>query len=254
MGFVATLTEPVRLEPGTVPGTPAVDGRGICRRYGRRWALVDVNVQLAPGASLVVAGRNGSGKSTLFRVLSSLIRPDRGTLRIHGQDPQAEPEAVRRKVALLSHYSNHYEALTALENLQVAARFLEREASRGALTPILEQVSLLDRADDPVSTFSAGMRKRLTLARTLLQAASVVFLDEPYGQLDPPGFRLVDGVIQSLRARGATVLLSTHQIERGARLCDQGLVLDAGRVVWTGRAADLPGNGFLDPARLAEGA
>ena len=103
----------------------------------------------------------------------------------------------------------------------------------------------VERADDIVSTFSAGMRKRLGIARILLQEASVVLLDEPYGQLDPPGFRFVDGLFKTLRERGVTVLLSTHQLERGANLCDRGLVLKDGRAIWSGPAGELPGHSGL---------
>jgi ABC-type multidrug transport system ATPase subunit len=200
-----------------------------------------------------VAGRNGSGKSTLFRVLSTLLRPDRGTTRLMGIDPRQDPEGARRHVALLTHHSHHYEALSALQNLAVAARFLGRDAGREALLPLLAEVGLAERADDAVHTFSAGMRKRLSLARTILQEASVVFLDEPYGQLDPPGFRLVDGVVARLRARGAAVVMATHLLERGAALCEQALVLEAGRVSWAGPAADLPRQGGIALAGLPEG-
>jgi ABC-type multidrug transport system ATPase subunit len=214
---------------------------------------VDVDLSVRRGSSLLVTGRNGSGKSTLFRVLSTLLRPDRGATRILGDDPAQDLLAVRRRVALLSHHSNDYGALTALENLAVAARFLKRPSDRASLLPALAEVGLAERADDPVMTFSAGMRKRLTLARTLFHQAEVVFLDEPYGQLDPHGFRLVDRVIDGLRARGATVLIATHLIERGAALCESGLVLDGGRVAWSGSAADLPLWSGLDPASLPEG-
>jgi ABC-type multidrug transport system ATPase subunit len=245
-------TVPPSAPPTPAVAAPAVEAEGVCRRYGRRWALVNVDLSLPRGSSLVVAGRNGSGKSTLFRVLSTLIRPDRGVTRIHGLDPRDDLVAARRKVALLSHHSNHHEALTALENLEVAARFLGRPARREALLPRLAEVGLAERADDPVQTFSAGMRKRLTIARTLLQEAEVVFLDEPYGQLDPPGFRLVDDIVAGLRARGATVLVATHQLERGASLCERGLVLEAGRVAWTGHARELARGSGLDAAGLAE--
>ena len=201
----------------------------------------------------MVAGRNGSGKTTLLRVLATAIRADRGWARIDGFDIREHRQQVRRQSALLGHYSCLYEALTALENLRVTARFLGREASRRLLVEKLAEVGLADRADDPVMTFSTGMRKRLTLARTLLQEASVVLLDEPYGHLDPPGFRFVDDVIGRLRAQGATVLLATHLLERGAVLCDQALVLEAGRVAWQGRAVDLPREGGLETAGLPEG-
>jgi heme exporter protein A len=231
----------------------AIDARGLCRRYGRRWALVDVTFRVAPGTRVMLAGRNGSGKSTLLRILATAIRPDRGSATVLGHDLGHEREAVRRSIALLSHASYLHEALTAMENLRIAARFLGRDTSRAALLPLLAEVELDGRADDAVSTFSAGMRKRLALARTLLQEGGVVLLDEPYGELDPPGFRLVDRLFGTLKARGATVLMATHLLDRGAALCDQGMVLEGGRLGWLGPARDLPAQGGLDPATLPEG-
>jgi len=231
----------------------AIDARGLCRRYGRRWALVDVTFRVAPGASVMLAGRNGSGKSTLLRLLATAIRPDRGTASVLGHDLVAGREAVRRSTALLAHASYLYEALTALENLRIAARFLGRETSRAALLPLLAEVELAERADDAVATFSAGMRKRLALARALLQEGRVVLLDEPYGELDPPGFRLVDRLFGVFKAQGSTVLMATHLLDRGAALCDEGIVLEGGRLRWHGPARDLPARGGLDPASLPEG-
>jgi heme exporter protein A len=231
----------------------AVEARGLCRRYGRRWALVDVTFDLPRGSALMVAGRNGSGKSTLFRVLATAIRADRGTARIEGHDIHGAKPAVRQLIALLTHQSHLYEALSALENLQVAARFLGKDARAAALVPLLAEVGLAERAGDPVATFSAGMRKRLSFARTLLQEAAVVLLDEPYGALDPPGFRLVDRFFSLLRRRGATVLVATHLLERSAALCDRGIVLEGGRLVWTGAAADLPAQSGLQTVGLPEG-
>jgi heme exporter protein A len=201
----------------------------------------------------MVTGRNGSGKSTLLRVLATAIHADGGTATVAGHDIRSATHAVRRKTALLSHHSHLYEALSALQNLQVTARFLGRDADRDALLPLLNDTGLADRADDPVATFSAGMRRRLSLARVLLQDPSVVLLDEPYGQLDPPGFRLVDGLLSGLRTRGATVLMATHLLERGRALCDEAIVLEEGRLVWSGPADDLSDDGVRAPAKRGAG-
>ena len=214
----------------------AVETAGLSRRYGRRWALSDVSLGVEAGSLVMLAGRNGSGKSTLLRVLATALRPDHGTARVAGHDVRLEREAIRRKVALLAHQSFLYEALTARENLKVAASFLGRDAEAG----LLARVGLAGRADDAVASFSAGMRKRLALARVLLQDASVVLLDEPYGELDPPGFDLLDGAIKELKARGATVIMATHLVERGRRLCDRALLLEDGRLAWSGAAAEMP--------------
>jgi len=210
-------------------GLLAIDADQLARRYGRRWALAGVTFQLAAGRVMMVAGRNGSGKSTLFRVLSTAIRADRGAARVGGFDLAEEKHDVRRISALLAHQSYLYESLTAKENLDIVARVLGRDGTRDAL----ERVGLAQRADDAVATFSAGMRKRLSFARVLLQQPDVVFFDEPYGQLDPEGFRLVDAVVQELKARGATVLVATHHVEHVADYADCSITLEAGRVVGT---------------------
>jgi heme exporter protein A len=215
---------------------PAVETTGLSRRYGRRWALSDVSLVVPAGQVVMLAGRNGSGKSTLLRVLATALRPDHGEVRVAGHDVRRELERVRRAVALLGHQSYLYEALSARENLEIAASFLGRRADPA----LLARVGLEARADDPVASFSAGMRKRLALARVLLQAKPIVLLDEPYGELDPPGFALLDGVVGELRASGATVIMATHLVDHGRKLCDHALLLEAGRLAWSGPAAAMP--------------
>jgi heme exporter protein A len=214
----------------------AIDVRGLSRRYGRRWALADVTFHVPPASVVMVAGRNGAGKSTLFRVLSTAIRPDHGKVTVGGFDVTREREDIRSMTAILSHANYLYETLTAKENLFVVADHLR--INRDGVMRALEQVTLGARADDVVSTFSAGMRKRLSFARVLLQEPRFVLLDEPYGALDPPGFELVDQVIGELKRRGTTILMATHQWERGAALADLTLMLEQGRVVSFGRSRD----------------
>jgi heme exporter protein A len=218
--------------------SPDIEAKNLARRYGRRWALADVSFSLAGGQVLMLAGPNGSGKTTLLRTLATAIRPDGGSATIGGFDVAREREDVRRLVALLSHASYLYDSLTARENLAIAADHLER--SRAGIDALLDRVALGRRADDVVATFSAGMRKRLSFARMLLQEPRVAFLDEPYGQLDPEGFILVDNVVRELKASGTTVVMATHQLARAATLADDALLLKAGRVVWHGNASEAP--------------
>lgn len=215
----------------------------LSRRYGRRWALAEVGFEIPQARVVLVTGPNGAGKSTLLRVLATAARPDAGEAQVAGHDIRRERDEVRRRSALLDHRAHLYSALTATENLEVSRRLLGTQASHLPLAEILDRVGLGPRAADSVSTFSAGMRKRLSLARLLLQEPAVVFLDEPYGELDPAGFALVDSLLAAWRARGATVLLSTHLLERGRALGDLALVLEAGRLVWEGSAAALPVQG-----------
>lgn len=209
--------------------TSTVVVEGLGRRYGRRWALADVSFEVPAASVVMVAGRNGAGKSTLFRVLATAIHPDRGRASVGGFDVVRHREDVRRMTAILSHHNYLYEALTARENLEVVCNHLG--SSHAQIPAVLEKVGLTDRANDLVSTFSAGMRKRVSLGRVLLQNPTVVLLDEPYGALDPSGFQMVDDFVASLKQSGATVLMATHQVERVANLADMTLVLEAGRVL-----------------------
>jgi heme exporter protein A len=209
--------------------SPIIQVENLARRYGRRWALSDVSFTAPAGSVTMIAGRNGAGKSTLLRVLATAIRPDRGQALVGGFHVVREREDVRKMTALLSHYSYLYESLTARENLRVAADHLGQGHDR--LVPLLERMNLANRADDAVSTFSAGMRKRLSFARVLLQEPRVALFDEPYGQLDPEGFVLVDEVVRELKAKGTTVLIATHQLERGTTLADAAITLEGGKVV-----------------------
>jgi heme exporter protein A len=235
---MATAAAPLSVAAAaTVAG---LESHELSKRYGARWALVRISFRIARGETAMLAGRNGSGKSTLLRVLATALRPDLGTARVAGLDTVADRDEVRRRVALLDHRSHVYDALSALENLEVMARFLGDGAlDRERLMAVLDEVGLADRAGDPVAAFSAGMRKRLALARVLLKAPEVALLDEPYGELDPPGFRLVDGVLDRLRRRGATVLMATHLVERGREHCDRALVLAGGGLEWDGAARHL---------------
>jgi heme exporter protein A len=206
----------------------AIDASHLARRYGRRWALADVSFQLPRGRVMMIAGRNGSGKTTLLRILSTAIRADAGRASVGGHDIVKGREEIRRSTALLAHYSYLYESLTALENLEIVARF--GGAPLTAAADSLARVGLAGRANDAISTFSAGMRKRLSFARVLMQKPAIAFLDEPYGQLDPEGFALVEQVIGELKSSGATVLIATHQVDRVARFADVQLALESGRV------------------------
>lgn len=217
----------------------AIETFSLSRRYGRRWALIDASLRFPDGSVTLVAGRNGSGKSTLLRLLSTAIRPDQGRGSVKGLDLVKDRDEVRRRVALLGHATQTYDALSATLNLQVAARFLGVDSSREAMQSILTRVGLGDRPDDPVSSFSAGMRKRVAFARLLLRTTPVVLLDEPYANLDPSGFVFVDRVIGAMRSRGCTVVIATHMLERAAPMCDRAVILEAGRVRWQGASAEL---------------
>lgn len=206
----------------------ALDVHEVSKRYGRRWALANVSVRLAAGRSLLLTGHNGSGKSTLLRLLATASHPSTGSIRVHGVDSREDAEWVRRHTSLLSHASFLYEDLSAEQNLTFAARLLGETEPVARVAELLSKVGLHARAAHPVRQFSAGMRKRLAIARLLLKAPRVALLDEPFGELDPAGIEWMEGVIRELQSQGCSVVLATHLIDQGQSLTHDRLHLEEG--------------------------
>ncbi len=213
---------------------PALRTRGLGRRFGRDWALAHVDLDVAPGETVVLAGANGSGKTTLLRLAAGLYRPSRGELTVYGLDPQRERLASRRLLSMVSHQSYLYDRLTALETLRIWARLLGRPAADADLMPLLEGVGLDRRPRLQVGGFSAGMRKRLTLLRTRLEQPRLLLLDEPFSALDVEGKRQVEQWVRDAREAGAAVIMASHAVRRAGRLSDRAVLLERGQIVWRG--------------------
>jgi len=203
----------------------------VSRRFGRRWALARLSYRLPRGRSLLLTGHNGSGKSTLLRLIATATVPTAGRLEVLGMDAVAEREQVRGQVALLSHSSFLYEDLSAHQNLVVLLRLLGREDPGGEAVALLARVGLATRGSHPVRHFSAGMRKRLAIARLLAQRPKLALLDEPFGELDPAGILEMERLVAELRESGTAVVLATHLVEQGLSLCEERLHLVEGRRV-----------------------
>jgi heme exporter protein A len=210
---------------------PALALHDVSKRYGRRWALARLSYTLPQGRSLLLTGHNGSGKTTLLRLVGTALSPTHGRVEVRGHDCVAARDTVRREVALLSHASFLYEDLTAHQNLVVLARLLGMESPADVAGELLVKVGLTKRSDSPVRQFSAGMRKRLAIARLLMKAPAVALLDEPFGELDPSGIQAMEKIIRELKDSGVTVVLATHLIDQGQALCEERLHLQEGRAV-----------------------
>ena len=210
---------------------PALALHDVSKRYGRRWALARLTYSLPAGRSLLLTGHNGSGKTTLLRLVATALSPTAGKVEVLGRDVVADRDAVRREVALLSHASFLYEDLTAQQNLTLFARLIGLPSPSDTADAFLGRVGLTQRSDSPVRSFSAGMRKRLAIARLLMKAPSIALLDEPFGELDPAGIAAMEGIIGELKASGVTVVLATHLVEQGMALCEERLHLQEGRAV-----------------------
>jgi heme exporter protein A len=200
----------------------------VSKRYGDRWALARVTTTIAAGEVVMLAGHNGSGKTTLLRLLAAALQPTLGDCEIGGFSLKSARDEVRKHVALLSHASGHYDDLGARENLRVHARLLGRDDK--TIDAALDRVGLATRAETPAREMSAGMKKRLAIARVMLKAPSVILLDEPFGELDPQAMDIVEAWIRAEKTAGRTLVLATHWLEQGQRLCDRALHLKDGRI------------------------
>lgn len=212
----------------------AVELTGIARRFGARWVLRGATLTVANGEVVCILGRNGSGKTTLLRIMATLLRPSRGSGSIFGHDLIAEADDVRSRIGLLGHANATYPDLTAAENLGFTLRMLGRAVDPRFVDTALGAVGLAPQANVRARGFSAGMQRRLALARLRIVDPQLVLLDEPYSSLDPEGTELVSALIADVRQRGGAAVVVTHDIARAMKLADRILALVDGRVVpWT---------------------
>ncbi len=211
--------------------SPAIAIKDVSKRFGPRWAVARLTYTLPRGKSLLLTGHNGSGKTTLLRMVSTATFPTAGTIELFGRETRDYRDDLRREVALLSHASFLYEDLTAEQNLLLLGRLMGLGELTDRVAHLLDKVGLKKRSDSPARQFSAGMRKRLAIARLLLKAPKLALLDEPFGELDPAGIIQMEGLIRELEEGGCTIVLATHLIEQGEALTQARLHLENGRLL-----------------------
>ncbi|MCU1444588.1 ATP-binding cassette domain-containing protein [Cryobacterium sp.] len=216
--------------------TTSIAVRGLRKSYGDKIVLDDVDLTVRAGTVTALLGPNGAGKTTTVHILSTLVRPDAGTMTVAGCDVGRDPDGVRAAIGLTGQFSAVDGLLTGEENLMLMARLrhLGEKRSKTRVAELLEQFDLVGAARKPLATYSGGMRRRLDLAMTLVATPSVIFLDEPTTGLDPRSRRASWGIVRDLVAEGTTVLLTTQHLEEADELADHIAVLDQGRIVADG--------------------
>jgi heme exporter protein A len=189
-----------------------------------------VTFALGRGETLAIFGPNGAGKTTLLRMLAGLLKPSGGSARIGGVALPGGPE-VRAVVGLISHASMLYGALTARENVELAAKLYGLREPRGAAERSLARMRILERADAPVRALSRGMQQRVSIARAMVHDPELVLLDEPFTGLDAAGAAALSEALGELRTHGAASVLVTHNLDEGLNLATHLAIMREGRFV-----------------------
>jgi heme exporter protein A len=204
---------------------------GLRKCFGTTTVLEDIALGLESGECVALLGPNGAGKTTLLRILATLLRPTSGTLTIGGVDALANPEQARESIGMIGHGSYLYPDLTALENLRFWTVMAGGDPGHDRLMMALQQVELEAAARDRVRTFSAGMKRRLALARVLLGRARLLLLDEPFTELDQRGRKWLGEFLLSFKAAGGGVVVATHSFGSGLGVADRIAILHGARLI-----------------------
>jgi ABC-2 type transport system ATP-binding protein len=220
-------------------GAPAIELRGLTKRFGDTLALDHVDLVVRPGVVFGFLGRNGAGKTTALRILAGLARPTAGAAHVLGHDVAQAHDAVRARIGFLPDVPGLYPWMTAREYLDFAGRLFALDpATIAARADALLEMAGLASVTTRVGGFSRGMKQRLGIAQALVNAPSLLMLDEPTSALDPIGRREVLEMVASLRGR-TTVFFSTHILADVERVCDAVAILERGRIVASAGIADL---------------
>jgi lipooligosaccharide transport system ATP-binding protein len=218
-----------------------IHARGLVKRFGDFTAVDGIDVDVRAGEAFGFLGPNGAGKSSTMRMVGCVSPPTDGVLRILGMDPRRDGPRIRARLGVCPQLDNLDPELTVLENLTTYARFfgIPRGVARARATELLEFVQLRERADSKVDPLSGGMKRRLTIARALVNEPDLVLLDEPTTGLDPQARHLVWERLFRLKQQGVTLVLTTHYMDEAEQLCDRLVVMDGGRIVAEGSPREL---------------
>jgi heme exporter protein A len=232
---------------------PTLEATGLTRSFGRQRAVDGVSFALGAGESLALFGPNGAGKTTLLRLLAGLLRPSSGGVVVGGGDVRADA-ALRGRVGLISHQTMLYPALTALENVQFAARLHGVAAPGAAAMAALARMGIAERAQAMVKTLSRGMQQRVSIARSIVHAPAVLLLDEPYTGLDAAGAATLSRTLHELRLSGASMVLVTHNVGEGLAVATRAAVMLRGRFARETATDGVDAARFADEYRVLAGA
>lgn len=214
--------------------TGAVKTQQLTKSFGNTLALRGIDLEVKPGEAVVVFGPNGAGKTTLIKVLATIMSPSSGEVLIDGLNLKNSAEQIRRRIGVVTHQTFLYNTLTAYENLEFYSRMYDVPHRKERIHGLVAMVGMTSRLHDRVGTLSRGMQQRLSIARALLHKPTIVLLDEPETGLDPQAISLLWEILKVEGEGKRTVILTTHNLERGLCLGERLLILGKGKVVYQG--------------------
>jgi len=217
----------------------AICVNGLEKSYKNLKVLKKINLTIKKGSVFALLGSNGAGKTTMIKILTTLLKPDKGSAQICGFDVVRSSAQVREEISLTGQYAAVDDVLTGRENLHLIGKLRHLSDANNKADELLEQFQLVDAADRRVATYSGGMRRRLDLAMSLIGNPSVIFLDEPTTGLDPQGRMAMWKIIKYLAHSGITVFLTTQYLDEADQLADQIAILNEGKIVAEGTATEL---------------
>lgn len=238
--------------------TALIETSNLCKKFGQFDAVSDLNIVVNSGDVYGFLGPNGAGKSTTIRMLTGLIFPTSGSIKLFGKDLKQEGVQLMSKIGAIIEKPDFYLYLTALENLELLNRLQSPRATSKRIQEVLEIVGLSDRATSKVKTFSQGMKQRLGFAQALLHNPDLIILDEPTNGLDPQGVKDVRDLILRLnREEGKTILISSHILSEIEIICNRMVIIQKGKKLVEGSVSELLNNNemhvsfeFEDDARV----
>ena len=232
----------------TTQTIPAIRVQGLEKAYQQLRVLRGVDFEVARGSIFALLGSNGAGKTTVVKILSTLLKPDAGTATVDRFDVATQPANVRESISLTGQFAAVDETLTGRENLVLVARLRHLRKTGLIADDLLARFQLTDAAQRRVSTYSAGMRRRLDIAMSLIGEPPVIFLDEPTTGLDPQSRIEAWNTLKQLTQHGTTVLLTTQYLDEAEQLADRIAILHEGRIIANGTLAEL--KRLLPPAKV----
>lgn len=211
----------------------------LSKSFGVHRALRGVSLEVGEGEFLTLFGPNGAGKTTLLKILATLTRPTSGRVLVQGHELSTGWTEVRRYIGFVAHQSFLYPDLTAEENLLFFSRLYDLSDPKSRAREVVEWVGLTPRLYDPVRTYSRGMLQRLAIARALLHDPLILLLDEPHTGLDEAAVERLHDVLARISSQGRTIVMTTHDLQRGLALAHRAAIMQAGKIVFEARRFDL---------------